>query len=474
MVKIKFRYRVLMAFFSVILIPLIVTGGFAYFYGKHLFSPVRESFYLTSEKVELLNSFIIDNWDLLDPVNKDFHNGIIEIIDNAPVILRIVDNSGKLLYSSVEDNFTNHYQLLTEVIPGLEKNRNTSDNEILSYTVGEYIYISGEIVGVKLYTYPPPPDFIPRLTKFLIGTVSIGLTSLLLHIVLSVYLISRRVTQPFKELNMAIEKISKNDFDFDITYNASDELGNLCQAFQIMKNKLKEVNQKEKEITIAKKQLLAAISHDLRTPLTSIKGYVEALKDGLFNDPKTFNNYLAIISNKVDNLSILIDDLFNLAKLDLDQLEFNFEKVNVKTFVQSYYLDIKEEGSWHDKLISKQLVNLDSAFIYVDPTRLEQVLNNLFFNALEYSKKEIVFQCYLMDKKVFLNIIDDGPGIPEEDLPHIFEKFYKVEKSRSSKGSGLGLAIAKGITEKMGGKIEVFNNKRSPGCTFSISFPLVN
>ncbi|QNO14528.1 HAMP domain-containing histidine kinase [Alkalicella caledoniensis] len=472
MVTLKFKHRVILAFFSVIFIPLIITTSFLFFYGRYLYREDSSSFTLNYETTSAIDSYITGNWNSILLDYWGFDNGLKKIIDDKPIGLRIIDTEGELIYDSSSTTLPDKIDMYKNIVPGLQSNGEDPNADFLTYTRGEYVTINGQDVGIILYTYPPPPEFLSKLLRLILSTFAVGMITLLTHITFSVYLISRRVTKPMKELYMSIDKISKNDFDFDITYSANDELGTLCQGFQTMKNKLKDYHNRELVANETKKQLVASISHDLRTPMTSIKGYVEALQDGLASDPKKFNHYLSIISSKVESLNRLIDDLFELSKIDVGQLKMTKEKVDVKSFIYGFYMDIKEEAGWQDIIISKEFINIDTCIIDVDTTRLVQALNNVVYNAFKFCNKEIVLSCYAQGDSIHFSVVDDGLGVPNSEIPFIFDKFYKVEKARTTKsGSGLGLAIAKGIITQMGGTIEVYNNENTTGATFTIKLP---
>ena len=475
MFKIQFRHRVISAFFSVIIIPLFITVSFLFLYGRYLYIDDSDNFTLSAETVVEIEDYITDNWHFLKYNYRSFHLGLTRLIDNKPIGLRIIKTNSDLVYdSSVDNDLPTSFEMFEKIIPGLEAGATDTNTDFLTYTVGKYITIDGEVQGMVLYTYPPPPEFMTKFLRLLLWTFVVGFSSLLIHVSISVYLISKRVTMPLKELYVAIEKISKNDFDFDISYTATDELGTLCHGFQTMKNKLKDFHQRELEATETKKQLVASISHDLRTPMTSIQGYVEALQDGLASDPKKFNHYLSVIQKKVEGLNRLIDDLFELSKLDIGQLNLTKERIHVKSFIQDFYIDIKEDAGWKGIILSKQFINIDCDIIDADTARLEQALSNVVFNAFKFSRKEVVLQCHCCEDHVHFTVVDDGPGIPHKEVPFIFDKFYKVEKARTTNsGSGLGLAIAKGIITQMGGTIIVSNNNNRPGASFTISLPLV-
>lgn len=221
-------------------------------------------------------------------------------------------------------------------------------------------------------------------------------------------------------------------------------------------------------------QFVANISHELRTPVTCIKGYVETLLDGHLTDTATCTKFLGIIREETDRLSRLINDLLDLSLIESRQVEMHYDIVNVKKIIE----DTKDilQPSIKSKNITLVLnIGDNISTINADEDRLRQVLINLVDNAIKYSPtgSSITLSAKKQKLDIVFSIADQGPGIPPKDLERIFDRFYRVEKHRSSKtgGRGLGLAIAKQIIEAHGGTI-IVKSKINKGSTFSFSIPI--
>ncbi|GKX29818.1 hypothetical protein SH1V18_22980 [Vallitalea longa] len=303
-----------------------------------------------------------------------------------------------------------------------------------------------------------------------------GFITMIILIILSIYIISKSVLTPLKELNIATKHIADGNLDYRITYNKNDELGLFCKTFDSMRVKLKESLEKQARDEKSRKEMIASVSHDLRTPLSSIKGYVEGLQDGIVSDKKDVNNYLSIIKNKTDTLDKLIDDLFDFSKLELNKLEMNYIVDDSNNILSDMFSNIKLE-------FQNNNVKLDiekpypSVQIKIDPYRLNQVFDNLINNALIYSDKDLLIKvgAIIKDSDLVFYVKDNGIGIEQKDLPYIFERFYRSEKSRSRQygGTGLGLSICKNIINIHGGEIWVDSIIHEGSC-FYFSIPITN
>ncbi|MFH1454120.1 MAG: ATP-binding protein [Armatimonadota bacterium] len=220
-------------------------------------------------------------------------------------------------------------------------------------------------------------------------------------------------------------------------------------------------------------QFVANISHELRTPVTCIKGYVETLLDGHFSDPETFKRFLEIIREEADRLSRLINDLLDLSLIESRQVEMHYDTINLNKIIQDTK-DILRPSISSKKIILKLNLPKKLPYINADGDRLRQVLINLVDNAIKYSPENSTVALGVRKQKLdmIFSITDQGPGIPPKDLERIFDRFYRVNKDRSSKsgGRGLGLAIAKQIIEAHGGTITV-KSKVGKGSTFSFTIP---
>lgn len=278
------------------------------------------------------------------------------------------------------------------------------------------------------------------------------------------------VLMPLKELNYAAERIGSGDLDFKIKYNKANEFGKLCTEFDTMKEKLQLSIKKQEIYETARKELIASITHDLKTPLTSIIGYVEGLQDGVVSDPDTIQNYLNVIHDKSTRLDHLIDDLFTFTQLELEKFTVNKVETPMQMMLSEYtHTKIREYQSNPDiAFIVKE--PLEDAVLNVDEFRIGQVLENLISNAHKFTKSYI--KLYTDSDDLYYNIYveDDGIGIAKTDLPFIFDYFYQCDKARETKnkGTGLGLAICKQLIEAHEGKIFV-SSELGKGTIFKIS-----
>lgn len=299
---------------------------------------------------------------------------------------------------------------------------------------------------------------------------SVFLTAMLTMVVVVSKILSDFVLLPLKELNYATERMTKGDLDFKIHYDRPNEFGKLCHGFDDMKNQLRLSIQKQEVYEESRKQLIASITHDLKTPLTSIIGYVEGLQDGVVSDPKMVNNYLNVIHDKSMRLDHLIDDLFTFTQIELEKFQVNPEPASIKPLLTEYIHTKTREFHSKPALSFEARHPVDDAMVNVDDFRLGQVLENLIRNAEKYTKTYI--KIYTDTDDLFYNIYveDDGVGISKEDLPFIFDYFYQCDKSRKTKdrGTGLGLAICKQLIDAHDGKIYV-TSQVDQGTIFKIS-----
>ncbi|WML45934.1 HAMP domain-containing sensor histidine kinase [Neobacillus sp. PS3-40] len=275
-----------------------------------------------------------------------------------------------------------------------------------------------------------------------------GVMSLIFMFIIIIFL-TRFVTHPVIQMSEATKRISKGDFSVSLPTLAKDEIGELGESINILASELELLKNERNEF-------LASISHELRTPLTYIKGYAEiARRPDTKHDDR--ENYLSIIFEEAEKLSILVKELFNLAKMD--ENNFSIEKETI--LLAPYFQGIYEKISPAFNEINMELVLNCSNNIYaeIDPIRFEQVILNLLDNARKYSEPftEVAIDVIENAGEVSIKVKDQGKGIPEEDLPRIFERFYRVDKSRTRAlgGSGLGLSIVKQLVEAHGGTLQV-------------------
>ncbi|MEH7014556.1 HAMP domain-containing sensor histidine kinase [Neobacillus niacini] len=295
--------------------------------------------------------------------------------------------------------------------------------------------------------------------------ILLGLMILLFIMVIGLlnYLVSRSIIKPISMLREGAERIKSGDLNFEIKTTSNDEIGQLNTTFEEMRIKLKESINLQLQYEENRKELLSNISHDLKTPITSIIGYVEGIKDGVANTREKMEKYLTTINEKARDMDSLIDELFLFSKLDLKKEPFTFENIELVEYLQDYveklHLELHQKGIQ----INHHFMN-KTIYVTADREKLKRVLVNLINNCVKYMNKDEKYISISLHEGPFdvvVEVNDNGYGIEPSALPYIFNRFYRAEKSRNSRtgGSGLGLAISKHIIEEHGGEIWATSEK---------------
>ncbi len=288
------------------------------------------------------------------------------------------------------------------------------------------------------------------------------------------YLLAASMTNSLGLLRQAAQRIAAGDFSTRVRLTEPDELAEVADAFNTMADQLEQSFSRQKELEQSRRDLVAAVSHDLRTPLTSIRAMVEALTDGVVSDPPTVQRYYNTIRLQIENLSGLINDLFELAQLDTAQLQLRLEPVNLNDLVSDVLESVQAEARIKEVTL-RGIFGEDVPIVRAEMAKIQRVLYNLVQNAIRHTPKagSICLETRLVSEGVQVDVTDTGEGIAPEDLPHIFEQFYRSEKSRSraTGGAGLGLAIAQRIIEAHHGRIWV-ESQVGQGSRFSFVLPL--
>lgn len=298
----------------------------------------------------------------------------------------------------------------------------------------------------------------PQMKWFLIQLLASFLIIILLTAMILVLWIYRGIVKPLNKLRRATYEIREGNLNYVIKEKSEDEIGQLCSDFEEMRIRLKELIDAKLKSEKDTKELFSNISHDLKTPLTAIKGYAEGIMDGVADTPEKRDKYLKTIHKKATDMTVLVDELLYYTKIDADTITYNFTEIDL----QDYFADCLEEYSFDAK---SQSINIEyeehitkGTKVVADPEQIKRVINNIVGNSVKYMSKEngtITIRLDELNEDVKIEISDNGVGIPAKDLPHIFDRFYRADASRNSKkgGSGLGLAIAKKIVEDHGGII---------------------
>jgi signal transduction histidine kinase len=288
------------------------------------------------------------------------------------------------------------------------------------------------------------------------------------------YFLSAAVTDGIMALNQAAKEIAQGNLRARVPVIGHDEIADLACTFNEMAAQLEAAAYKQRELDILRRDLLAWVGHDLRTPLTSVRLIVEALADGVVEDPTTIQRYLQTAQRDIRSLSRLIDDLFEMAQLDAGGLQLELCPNSISDLVSDTLESFSAQAARQGVTLKGNIApGVDP--ILLDAQQIGRVLANLVSNALRYTPSggTVEVSVAVTTGGVQVQVCDTGEGITSEDLPHIFEQFYRGEKSRSraTGGAGLGLAIAKGIIEAHGGGHIGVESTPGEGTRFFFTLP---
>ena len=442
-VKLLLAFLVI-SLFSVVLIVLSARWMTEREFRSYLFDQNRNNIISTLADYYSANG----SWDgvenaLLVPEGPPFPRGI----EGGKRFFTLVDNSNHVVLAGPGDH-------IGDLLP-------QSDIEN-----GIPIEVNGEIVG-SMVTRQPTIPVNPAETAFLDRVKQIYFLSAVGVIALALllaFLLSRTLTRPIRELTAATRAVSTGDLAQEVPVRSRDELGELAASFN-------QMNAKLAQSLNLRRQMTADIAHELRTPISVILGHAEAVHDGVLTPSlETFE----IVRDEASRLEQLVEDLRTLSRADADELPIECQPVAPGTLLE----DVQEAHAHRSvqKNISLGLqVAPNLPEIVVDPGRMMQVLNNLVDNALHYTPEggRVLLSAQMADEKLEIRVQDSGPGIAEDELERIFDRFYRSDPSRQrdESGSGLGLAIARAIVEKHNGRIWA-ESKPGEGTTIVIHLPL--
>lgn len=273
------------------------------------------------------------------------------------------------------------------------------------------------------------------------------------------------ILRPFDKMKSYAAEIAKGNFDVPLDYSRSNYFGQFTWAFDSMRREITKARACEREAVENNKTVIATLSHDIKTPIASIRAYAEGLEAHMDSSPERRARYLSILMRKCDEVAKLTDDLFLHSLSDLDKLKINAEPLEICSVVKEA---IEELAAQQDDIFFAP--PSFSTYVSADRNRLLQIIENLINNARKYAKSDIDVSLSQENGAVWLKIRDYGSGIPDEDMPFIFDKFYRGKNCGSEQGSGLGLYIVKYLTEKMGGHILLHNH--TSGLEAVVAFPV--
>ena len=291
----------------------------------------------------------------------------------------------------------------------------------------------------------------------LIGVLFIAFFVILISLINNflTHRMTKHIVKSLDPLNEGVRQIHHRNFSYRIDYQNDDEFRPICEAFNEMAAKLESSTTQQKKDETNRKELIAGISHDLRTPLTSIKGYIEGIETGVASTPEMREKYIDIIKKKTADMEHIIEQLFLFSKLDMDEFPLTMRRVDIALAISDMIDDFFSE--YASRGLAIQFAEMPkNMYVCADVLLLRNVIINILENSVKYKILEhgnMEISVTAVNDSVLLRLADNGPGVQEDMLPKLFDVFYRTDPSRSKLGSGLGLAISVKIIERMGGSI---------------------
>ena len=276
-------------------------------------------------------------------------------------------------------------------------------------------------------------------------------------VVLSLWVYSG-VSTPLDHLTRAAREIRDGNFEYELKPEGVEEIRELCEVFEEMRVQLKNANEEKIEVDRQNRELISNISHDLKTPITAVKGYVEGIMDGVADTPEKMDRYIRTIYNKSIEMDGLINELTFYSKINTNRIPYTFSKVNVREFFGDASEDLLVELAAKNVAFSYENSVAPDVLVIADVEQIRRVLNNIIGNSVKYmdkDKKTILMKIRDAGDEIETSIRDNGKGISAKDIGNIFDRFYRADSSRNSGtgGSGIGLSIVKKIMEDHGGRV---------------------
>ncbi|MDP8262068.1 MAG: ATP-binding protein [Candidatus Ancaeobacter aquaticus] len=456
--KDKIIWKLLSAFACVSLISIFV---------MNFFVGLRLQDYYEDKIIEELksNSFLVG--DIIQKCierkdSSDVQTEVKRLAVRLHYRVTVLDNNGAVLGDSRvrPGNMDNHKER-PEIVGAL--NNGYGDSTRYSSTVGmrmKYVATAiknkNQIVGIVRLAVPLADIEIQK--KLIYRVVLFGGVIALICALIIGYYASRSVTRPIYEMKEKAENFAKGDFTKKIKITSKDELGQLAQSLNSMAVELQIKMDNLRKMDKVRTDFVANVSHELKTPLTSIRGFVETLEDGALDDKENAKRFLSIINKHTIRLDAIVNDLLTLTELELERDRIERTHFDLKELIEEVLL-----GFGH--ALNKQHISLETNYtgsdftISADKDRIEQIIVNIIDNAVKYSEPGGIIKISLEKEKdaLKIKITDSGIGIPQEELTRVFERFYRVDKARSSErgGTGLGLSIVKHIVSLHNGQVHI-------------------
>ncbi len=479
----KQKTKLLLAFLILIFMPVVLIVlaflGVQHFHRLQLkdnYGIESSDFSYLTNSVQLLSRYTTQEYYELKSLVTE--NGAEEVLDKDKLYeldsrllekdsLLVIVKDGELYFPEIDKEESGHDlgKLGVNILDLKGFGDNGSEDEM-----GAYVAKSGKAIIKKIdFVFPDNAKgkafiitsasaVIPETRRLFIDMMVSCVLILVFTASMLAFWIYNGTISPIAKLSAATKKIMDDDFDFTIIPESNDEIGELCKNFEEMRSKLEQYAKERLEAENTNRELISNISHDLKTPLTTVRGYCEGIMDGVADTPEKIEHYVMTIYNKTNEMTNLVNELALYSKLDTNRIPYNFQKINVASYFDDCVTDLYMELENENITVSYEDYAADDIVIIADPEQLKRVINNIVSNTVKYLDKpkgNINIRIRDVGDFIQVEIEDNGSGIAAKDLPYIFDRFYRSDASRNSSkgGSGIGLSIVKKIIEDHGGKI---------------------
>ncbi len=469
----KLKTRLIIGFMVVSILPLILSITVIFGFWRFRVASFEKTYGITGEHysilsnpVNSLNQMIEGTYQQLTITANRDPDSLVDVLyldeinedlkaKNSYLLVRDDDH---LLYVG-----SSEASKVSEVLPMYGEGNISSENGTylggrIQVLLKQIDFQTSDYTKGSVFIITDVSDIAPETKSFFTDVLFAVVLILMLTAAILVYWIYRGVNIPLSEMKIAAQNIKDGNLDYELEVETDDEIGQLARDFEEMRLRLKETAAEKVENDRRNKELISNISHDLKTPITAIKGYVEGIIDGVADTPEKMERYIRTIYTKANEMDLLINELTLYSKIDSNRIPYNFSRISVNDYFDDCAWDLKME-------LEAQGIEFDylnyvegDVKIIADAEQIKRVVNNIVSNSQKYMDKEhkkIHLRVKDVGDFVQIEIEDNGKGIGTKELPYIFERFYRTDASRNSStgGSGIGLSIVKKIIEEHGGKI---------------------
>lgn len=485
----KLKNRIYISFFVIVLVPLLLTGiafwGFAVYQVRSL----QKQYGIEEITYENLSN----NTYMLNKITQKLCTALQKTVETEPDKMEDTEYLNNI---NQELNEKNAYlvvrkgNMITYNKSGLDSQVIASELPVYGDMPGENdkgVYIGKDVQAlVKQVDFMFPDDtegtafvvikadaMVPRMQNMMLNLILIVVLILAVTAFGLCTWTYHGVITPLAQLKIATKNIKEGNLDFTIEKMGVEEIGNLCEDFEEMRKRLKQSSEEKLAFDKENRELISNISHDLKTPITAVKGYVEGIMDGVADTPEKMNRYIRTIYTKANEMDRLINELTFYSKIDTNRIPYTFNKIHVKDYFEDCIDDLSVELESSGVSLTYFDYLEEDAIVIADAEQLKRVINNIISNSLKYmNKPKGVINIRLRDVGDFIQIEieDNGKGIAQKDLANIFDRFYRTDASRNSSkgGSGIGLSIVKKIMEDHGGQVWA-TSKEGTGTTMYLA-----